>query len=136
MRGDSALDAHDLLRWLDGRGIGYGISADLGRELVAAIRALLEAAWREAGEAVQAIRHWAEIAYLPSDGWRPETGRHRRAISCSGSVRSRAGCSPTAAPRGAVQIGVTSTACVGEILTPSIGCSRGCKLGNIIVRRL
>ena len=42
-------------------GIGYGISADLGRELVAAIRALPEAAWREAGEEVQAIRHWAEV---------------------------------------------------------------------------
>ena len=62
VRGDSALYEHDLLRWLDGRGIGYGISADLGRELVAAIRALPEAAWREAGEEVQAIRHWAEVA--------------------------------------------------------------------------
>lgn len=68
VRGDSALYEHDLLRWLDGRGIGYGISADLGRELVAAIRALPEAAWREAGEEVQAIRHWAEVAYVPSDG--------------------------------------------------------------------
>jgi hypothetical protein len=68
VRGDSALYEHELLRWLDGRGIGYGISADLGRELVAAIRALPEAAWREAGEEAQATRHWAEIAHVPSDG--------------------------------------------------------------------
>jgi len=68
VRGDSALYEHDLLRWLDARGIGYAISADMGRELAAAIRALPEAAWRPEGEDGDAVRHWAEVAYVPSDG--------------------------------------------------------------------
>jgi hypothetical protein len=46
VRGDSALYEHDLLRWLDARGIGYAISADTSRELAAAVRALPDAAWQ------------------------------------------------------------------------------------------
>jgi hypothetical protein len=65
LRGDSALYEQALLRWLDGKGIGYAISADLSRELAAAIRALPESAWQIEREDGEAIRHWAEV---PSDG--------------------------------------------------------------------
>lgn len=68
LRGDSALYEQSLLRWLDGRGIGYAISADMGRELAAAIGALPESAWRVEREDGEAIRHWAEVPYVPSDG--------------------------------------------------------------------
>jgi hypothetical protein len=68
LRADSALYEQTLLRWLEGRGIGYAISADLGRELAAAIRALPESAWQPENEDSHAVRHWAEVPYVPSDG--------------------------------------------------------------------
>ena len=68
IRADSAAYEHELLRWLDARGFGYGISADMSRELVAAIRALPDHAWRLEREDSDAVRHWAEVAYVPSDG--------------------------------------------------------------------
>ena len=68
VRADSAAYAHELLRWLDGKGIGYAISADLSRELAEAIRALPESAWQIEREDGNAVRHWAEVAYVPSDG--------------------------------------------------------------------
>jgi hypothetical protein len=57
-----------LLRWLDGKRIGYAISADMSRELVVAIRALPDHAWQIEREDGDAIRHWAEVPYVPSDG--------------------------------------------------------------------
>jgi hypothetical protein len=68
VRADSAAYEHDLLRWLDARGFGYAISADMSRELAAALRALPEAAWLLEREDGDALRHWAEVAYVPSDG--------------------------------------------------------------------
>ena len=68
LRGDSALYEQALLRWLEARGIGYAISADMSRELAAAIRALPESAWQIEREDGDAVRHWAEVAYVPSDG--------------------------------------------------------------------
>jgi Transposase DDE domain group 1 len=68
LRGDSALYEQDLLRWLDAQGVGYAISADMSRVLVAAIRALPETAWRPESEDSDAVRHWAEVVYVPSDG--------------------------------------------------------------------
>jgi hypothetical protein len=68
LRGDSALYEQALLRWLDGKGIGYAISADIGRELAEAIRALPESAWQIEREDGDAVRHWAEVPYVPSDG--------------------------------------------------------------------
>ena len=59
---------HELLRWLDARGFGYGISADMSRELAAAIGTLPEPAWQLEREDGDALRHWAEVAYVPSDG--------------------------------------------------------------------
>jgi len=68
LRGDSALYEQALLRWLEARGIGYAISADMSHELAAAIRALPESAWQIEREDGDAIRQWAEVAYVPSDG--------------------------------------------------------------------
>jgi hypothetical protein len=68
LRGDSALYEQALLRWLDAQGLGYAISADMGRELAAAIRDLPETAWQIEREDGDAVRHWAEVAYVPSDG--------------------------------------------------------------------
>jgi len=68
LRADSALYEQPLLRWLEARGIGYAISADMGRDLAAAIRALPERAWQPEREDAAAVRHWAEVAYVPSDG--------------------------------------------------------------------
>ncbi len=68
LRADSALYEQALLRWLEVRGIGYAISADMGRELAMAIRALPESAWRPESEDAHAGRHWAEVPYVPSDG--------------------------------------------------------------------
>jgi hypothetical protein len=68
VRADSAAYEHELLRWLDARGFGYGISADMSRELAAAIHMLPEHAWQIEREDGDATRHWAEVAYVPSDG--------------------------------------------------------------------
>jgi hypothetical protein len=68
IRGDSALYEQALLRELETAGHGYGISADMSRELAAAIAALPETAWRREGEDSMAVRDWAEVAYVPSDG--------------------------------------------------------------------
>jgi post-segregation antitoxin (ccd killing protein) len=59
---------HDLLRWLAARGCGYGISADLSRALAAASRTLPDQAWQIEREDGAAIRHGAEVPYLPSAG--------------------------------------------------------------------
>jgi Transposase DDE domain group 1 len=68
VRADSAAYEQDLLRWLDSKGIGYAISADMSRELAAAIQTLPETAWQLERDDGDAIRHWAEVAYVPSDG--------------------------------------------------------------------
>ena len=68
VRGDSALYEQTLLRWLEAKGIGYAISADMSQELAAALRALPASAWQIEREDGDAIRQWAEVAYVPSDG--------------------------------------------------------------------
>jgi len=68
VRADSAAYEHDLLRWLEAKGVGYAISADLSQELRLAIRALPDGAWRSEREDSDAVREWAEVAYVPSDG--------------------------------------------------------------------
>ena len=47
---------------------GAARSAHRGRELVQAIRALTETAWQSEREDGDAVRHWAEVSYVPSDG--------------------------------------------------------------------
>jgi hypothetical protein len=68
VRGDSALYEQSLLRWLEAKGVGYAISADMGRELLAAIRELPESAWQLEREDSDAVREWAEVLYVPNDG--------------------------------------------------------------------
>jgi hypothetical protein len=68
LRGDSALYEHALLLWLEARRIEYAISADMSEQLAACIAALPEAAWQPDREETDAIREWAEVAYVPSDG--------------------------------------------------------------------
>jgi hypothetical protein len=68
VRDDGALYEQSLRRDLDAAGHGYGISADLSRELAAAIRALPESAWLVEGEDSEAVRQGAAVAYVPSDG--------------------------------------------------------------------
>jgi hypothetical protein len=59
---------HDLLRSLEARGFGYGIRADMSRELAAAIQTLPDEAWQIEREDGDAIRHGAEVPYVLSDG--------------------------------------------------------------------
>ena len=68
LRGDSALYEHELMRWLDEQAIGYAISADMSPQLAQCIAALPEDHWRADREEAEAIREWAEVNYLPSDG--------------------------------------------------------------------
>ena len=68
VRADSAAYEQRLPRWLEACGFGYAISAEMSQELLAAIRARPESAWQiERGEG-DAIRQWAEVPYVPSDG--------------------------------------------------------------------
>jgi len=68
VRADSALYETAVLRWCEDQQIAYAISADLSEPLKAEIRRLPEAAWQVEREEPDAIRSWAEVAYVPSDG--------------------------------------------------------------------
>src|SRR5205085_2760101 len=68
LRGDSALYEHELMRWLDEQAIGYAISADMSAQLAECIAALPENHWKPDKPETDAIREWAEVNYLPSDG--------------------------------------------------------------------
>ena len=54
----------------------YAISADLSEQLQAEILRLPETAWQVEREEPEAIRSWAEVPYVPSDG------DHRKARPC------------------------------------------------------
>lgn len=77
-RADSASYEWKLIAWLrneqrpDGpKGfIGFGISADMSKELKAVVVALPETAWtpyKAPGEALDAQRDWAEVPFVPSE---------------------------------------------------------------------
>jgi hypothetical protein len=70
LRADSALYETEVLRWCEDatRRIAYAISADLSEHLKAEIVRLPEAAWQVEREEPDAIRCWAEVPYVPSDG--------------------------------------------------------------------
>jgi hypothetical protein len=76
LRADSALYETAVLRWCEEREIPYAISADLSAQLRAEIVRLPEAAWQVEREEPDAIRSWAEVAYVPDDG------DHRKARPC------------------------------------------------------
>jgi len=75
LRADSALYENEVLFYCEAEGIGYAISADLSPPLRAAILALPETAWQMDREEADAVREWAEVAYVPEDGDHRRTGR-------------------------------------------------------------
>ena len=90
LRGDSALYEHELMRWLDERAIGYAISADMSPQLAECVAALPEDHWKPYREEADAIREWAEVNYLPSDGiWKKDAVSPRRYLAIR--IRSRQG---------------------------------------------
>ncbi len=70
LRADSALYETEVLRWCEDpqHPVAYAISADLSEQLKAEIVRLPETAWQVEREEPDAIRAWAEVAYVPSDG--------------------------------------------------------------------
>ena len=70
LRADSALYETDVLRWCEAADhpVAYAISADLSGQLKAEIGRLPESAWQVEREEADAIRSWAEVPYVPSDG--------------------------------------------------------------------
>lgn len=68
VRGDSALYEHELMAWLDSQAIAYAISADMSEQLKASILALPEDHWKLERHEPDAVREWAEVNYVPSDG--------------------------------------------------------------------
>jgi len=76
LRADSALYETAVLRWCEEQTMLYAISADLSTQLKAEILRLPEAAWQVDREEPDAIRAWAEVAYVPDDG------DHRKARPC------------------------------------------------------
>jgi hypothetical protein len=68
LRADSALYQHEVLFFCEEQGIGYAISADLTPPLRAEILGLPESAWQLDQEEGDAVREWAEVAYVPEDG--------------------------------------------------------------------
>jgi hypothetical protein len=78
------------MRWLDDKAIGYAISADMRPQLSQCIAALPEDHWKLDREETDAIREWAEVNYLPSDGiWKKDADSPRRYLAIR--VRPRQG---------------------------------------------
>jgi len=70
VRSDSAGYQHVLLDWLREQGLPFAISADMNREMQAAIAALPEASWQpfrqwRQAELVHEDREWAEVVFVP-----------------------------------------------------------------------
>jgi hypothetical protein len=70
LRADSALYETEVLRWCEDpdHPVAYAISADMSEPLKAEIVRLPESAWQVERAEPDAIRAWAEVAYVPSDG--------------------------------------------------------------------
>ena len=82
LRGDSALYEHDAMTWMDENRIRYAISVRMSQQIKECIEALPENHWKPAGEETDAIREWAEINYVPSDGnWSKEFATPRRYLA-------------------------------------------------------
>ena len=82
LRGDSALYEHDALGWMDENAIRYAISVRMSSQIKECIAALPEKHWQPAGDEPDAIREWAEINYVPSDGnWSKEFATPRRYLA-------------------------------------------------------
>ncbi len=82
VRGDSALYEHEVMTWLDERAIAYAISAAMSEQLKACILALPEDHWKLERRDTEAIREWAEVNYVPSDGnWSKDAVTARRYLA-------------------------------------------------------
>ena len=82
LRGDSALYEHEAMAWMDEHRIRYAISVRMSPQIKACIEALPENHWKPAGEETDAIREWAEINYVPTDGnWSKEHATPRRYLA-------------------------------------------------------
>jgi hypothetical protein len=70
------------MRWLDEQAIGYATSADMSPQLSECIAALPADHWKLDREEIDAIREWAEVDYLPSDGiWKKDAVSPRRYLA-------------------------------------------------------
>jgi hypothetical protein len=74
VRGDTALYDHETLRTIDRAGAGFAVSADVSKELRAAIESAsrrIGSAWeplpRRDGRPGEEGRMWREVAYVPDD---------------------------------------------------------------------
>ena len=65
LRADSALYDHALMVYLDRRQVGFAISVPVSPGLLRRMQGLDEAAWQLEREDAGALRHWAELDYLP-----------------------------------------------------------------------
>jgi Transposase DDE domain group 1 len=82
LRGDSALYEHEAMTWMDKHRVRYAISVRMSPQIKDCIGALPESHWKPAGEEADAIREWAEINYVPSDGnWSKEHATPRRYLA-------------------------------------------------------
>lgn len=78
LRADSALYEHALMVFLDRRKVGFAISVPISDGLARRIATQDEAAWRFEREDADAVRHWAELDYLPDGALTQEEGVVRR----------------------------------------------------------
>lgn len=76
VRGDSALYEHALLDWLAAQGVGFAVSADMSRELRAAIEALPEEAWQLDTMEADALRQWSEVLFVSAGQRSPQPHRY------------------------------------------------------------
>ena len=82
LRSDSALYEHEAMTWMDANRIRYAISVRMSPQIKECIEALPENHWQPAGEETDAIREWAEVNYVPSDGnWSKEFATPRRYLA-------------------------------------------------------
>ena len=78
LRADSALYDHALMVFLDQREVGFAISVTVSDGLRRRIAALEESEWTFEREDAGAVRHWAELDYLPDGAIAQKEGAVRR----------------------------------------------------------
>jgi hypothetical protein len=78
LRADSALYDHGLMVMLDQRKVGFAISVPVSQGLARRMAALDAAAWTFEREDAAALRHWAELDYLPEGAITQKDGAVRR----------------------------------------------------------
>ena len=78
LRADSALYDHGLMVFLDQRKVGFAISVPVSRGLRRRMTGLAEAAWVFERDDGEAVRHWAELDYLPDGALEQKEGAVHR----------------------------------------------------------